>query len=217
MPDTRFSNVYGPSETTVDCSCYTVNRELSNDEGVPIGYPCRNTELLLLSETGEPVPDGEPGEIYVRGAGVGLGYYGDQPRTQEAFVQNPMNTRYRDIVYRTGDIAKRNEFGELAFLSRADDQVKHMGNRIELGEVESAASAIDGVHLVCCAYDKQRSKILMFYEGSISEQDISIKLDARLPRYMCPNVVVKVGKMPATSNGKVDRTRVRKEHYDDNR
>jgi len=214
LPRVRFTNVYGPSETTVDCAYYTAYRELSDSVSVPIGYPTRAMELLLLDEYGKPVPDGDPGEIYVRGAGVGLGYYGDPVQTAQSFVQNPLNPKYRDIVYRTGDIAKRNEYGELVFLARADDQVKHMGSRIELGEVESVAAGIDGVRLVCCAYDKQRSKLIMFYEGSLSEQDLSICLNAGLPRYMCPNVVIKVDEMPVTPNGKVDRIRVRDVYYE---
>ena len=214
MPEARFTNVYGPSETTVDCAYYTVNRDLPDGVSVPIGFPTRGAELLLLDENGKPVGEGEPGEIYVRGAGVGLGYYGDPARTSEAFVQNPTKSEYRDVVYRTGDIAKRNEYGELVFLARADDQVKHMGSRIELGEVESAAAGVAGVDLVCCSYDKEKSKIVMFYEGDASEQDILISLNVRLPRYMCPNVVIKVGKMPATPNGKVDRKRVRDVYYD---
>ena len=214
MPRTRLTNVYGPSETTVDCAYYTVDRDLPDGISVPIGHPCRNTELLLLDEKLNPVPDGEPGEIFVRGAGVGLGYYGDPERTSEAFIQNPLSPHYRDIVYRTGDIAKRNEFGELLFLARADDQVKHMGSRIELGEIESSAAGVDGVHLVCCLYDKEKSKIIMFYEGSAEERDVSASLNSRLPRYMCPNVVVKLDKMPATSNGKIDRVRLKSNSSD---
>ena len=211
LPDTRFTNVYGPTETTVDCSYYTINRDLSDDESVPIGYPCRNTQLLLLDEDGKSA---SKGEIYVRGAGVGLGYYNNPERTAEVFVQNPLDPAH-DIVYRTGDIARLNEYGELVFLTRADNQVKHMGSRVELGEVETAAAGQDGVRLVCCAYDKEKSKILMFYEGSTAEKELSAELSARLPRYMCPNVVVRVENMPVLPNGKMDRVRVRKEYYDE--
>ena len=213
MPNTRFTNVYGPSETTVDSSYYIADRELPDGVSVPIGRPCRNTGLLLLDGDNKPVADGEPGELYIRGAGVGLGYYGDPERTAEAFVQNPLNPLYRDIVYRTGDIMKLNEYGELVFLARADDQVKHMGSRIELGEIESAAAGVDGVRLVCCLYDKAKSKIIMFYEGSVSDKDLSSTLESVLPRYMCPNVVIKFENMPATSNGKIDRVRIREEYY----
>ena len=211
MPKARFTNVYGPSETTVDSSYYIADREFPDGVSVPVGRPCRNTGLLLLDEDGGPVADGAPGELYIRGAGVGLGYYGDPERTAAAFVQNPLNTRYRDIVYRTGDIMRKNEFGELVFLARADDQVKHMGSRIELGEIESAAAGIDGVRLVCCIYDKEKSEIIVFYEGDLPDNELSSALGAVLPRYMCPNVVIKLASMPVTPNGKIDRVRVREE------
>jgi len=215
MPEARFTNVYGPTETTVDCSYHTVNRDLREDGSVPIGVPVRGDALLLLDEDGGPVPDGQPGEIYVRGAGVGLGYYGDAKRTSAVFVQNPLNTKYRDIVYRTGDIAKVNEYGEFVFLSRADDQIKHMGSRVELGEVETAAAGLEGVDVVFCAYDKEKAKILLFYQGAMSRERLTAELSKRLPRYMCPNVIIQTDQMPATPNGKIDRLRARKNLYDD--
>ena len=213
MPETRFTNTYGLTETTVDCSYYIVNRELSDDESVPIGYPCSGYEILLLDEDGASVPDGEPGEIYIRGVGVGLGYYGDPGRTDEVFVQNPLNSHYRDIVCRTGDIARMNKYGELVFMTRADNQIKHMGCRVELGEVETIVAGIDDVHLVFCAYDKEKSKILLFFEGSISDQQLAAELNGRLPRYMLPNIIIKIDKMPATPTGKIDRLRAREEYY----
>ena len=214
MPHTQFTNVYGPTETTVECSFYTVARDLSDDESVPIGHPVWNTELLLLDEHQKPVPKGGVGELYVRGIQVGLGYYNNPERTAEAFIQNP-NTNYRDTIYRTGDIAKWNEHGELVFLNRVDNQVKHMGSRIELGEVEAVTAAMPGVRLVCCGYDKKASKILLFYEGDMTEKELAKTLAAKLPRYMCPNVTMKIDQMPVTPNGKIDRLRVRKQYYDE--
>ena len=213
MPETCFTNVYGPSETTVDCAYYNVGREFPEGESIPIGHPCRDTDLLLLDENFRPVPDGEPGEIFVRGAGVGLGYWRNQARTSETFIQNPLETSYRDIVYRTGDVARRNEYGELVFLSRLDYQIKHMGSRVELGEVETAAAGLNGVRLACCIYDKEKSRIMLFYEGDAPEKDITGMMEARLPRYMCPNAVIKLDRMPATSNGKIDRLRVWEDYF----
>ncbi|MCL2047007.1 MAG: AMP-binding protein [Oscillospiraceae bacterium] len=214
MPQARFANVYGPAEVTVDCSYYIVDRDFQDGESIPIGNACKNVELLLLDENQVPVSDGEAGEIYVRGAGVGLGYWRDPERTSEAFIQNPLNSAYRDIVYKTGDIAKYNENGELVFLSRADYQVKHMGSRIELGEIEIVATGVEGIDLVCCLYDKDQGKILLFYEGSILEKELAKAMETRMPRYMQPNVVIKVEEMPATPNGKIDRLRVKEVYYD---
>ena len=211
MPNTQFTNVYGPTETTVDCSYYTVERDLDDSESVPIGFPVRNTELLLLDEEFNPTPPNEPGELYVRGIQVGLGYYNNPERTNEVFLQSDGG-----LMYKTGDIVKLNELGELVFLARADNQVKHMGSRVELGEVETAAAAVAGVRLVCCSYDKEKAKILMFFEGDVSEKELSKELNAKLPRYMQPNFVAKVDKMPAMSNGKIDRITVRRVHYDEN-
>jgi len=223
MPNTQFTNVYGPTETTVDCSYYTVERDLDDSESVPIGFPVRNTELLLLDEEFNPTPPNEPGELYVRGVQVGLGYYNNPERTAENFLQTPAALRhplskggFEDVMYKTGDIVKLNELGELVFLARADNQVKHMGSRVELGEVETAAAAVAGVRLVCCSYDKEKAKILMFFEGDVSEKELSKELNAKLPRYMQPNFVAKVDKMPAMPNGKIDRITVRRVHYDEN-
>ena len=215
MPETRFTNVYGPTEATVDSAYYTVGRDLTDEESVPIGRSgasVRDVGLLLLDDEMKPVPPGQPGEIYVRGAGVGLGYYCDDERTAASFIQNP-HSLYRDIIYKTGDIARVNEHDEIVFLARADDQVKHMGSRVELGEVETAAAAIGGVSLACCAYDKEESKILMFYEGTIDENELTAGLVARLPKYMRPNVLIKVPEMPCTPNGKIDRLEVRRAYY----
>ena len=211
MPTASFTNVYGPSEITVDCSYYTVDRDFDDGESIPIGGPTRNAQLLLLDENRIPVADGEPGEIYVRGAGVGLGYLLDEERTSAAFMQNPLNRAYRDIVYKTGDIARRNEHGELVFLSRADYQVKHMGSRIELGEIETAAAGLEGVALACCIYDKDEGRILLFYEGTALEDDIMRLMRERLPRYMQPGLAVRLDVMPSTPNGKIDRLKVRED------
>ena len=213
MPTASFTNVYGPSEITVDCSYYTVDRDFDDGESIPIGGPTRNAQLMLLDENRIPVGDGEPGEIYVRGAGVGLGYLLDDERTSAAFMQNPLNQAYRDIVYKTGDIARRNERGELVFLSRADYQVKHMGSRIELGEIETAAAGLDGVALACCIYDKDEGRILLFYEGPALEDDIMRQIRDRLPRYMQPGLAVKLDVMPSTPNGKIDRLKVREDFF----
>ena len=99
---------------------------------------------MLIDENGRETAPGEPGEIYIAGTCVTLGYYNNPQKTDEAFVQNPLNRSYREIVYKTGDIARLNERSELVFISRRDSQIKHMGHRIELGEIEAAADAQRG-------------------------------------------------------------------------
>jgi amino acid adenylation domain-containing protein len=213
LPDCRFVNEYGPSEISVACSAYIVERELAEDESVPIGEPCRNEQLILLDEEGREAKEGQPGEIYVRGAGVGLGYYRDIARTRDAFVQNPLHEDYPEIVYRTGDIAKYNASGELVYVSRKDDQIKHMGTRIELGEIEAVAAALAGVDEQFVSYDKESGRILLFYQGGGTPEEITEALAGKLPHYMRPSRVIRVEEMPRLPNGKTDKARTRKEYY----
>jgi amino acid adenylation domain-containing protein len=213
LPEARFVNLYGPTETTVCCSYYDIGREFGDDESIPIGRACRNTELMLLNGT-RLSGAGESGEIVVRGACVGLGYYGRADATELSFAQNPLNPDYRDVVYRTGDIARVNSRGELVYMGREDDQIKHMGARVELGEIEAAAAALGGVDLCAVEYDRDRERIALFYQGGAETDDVSRSLAEQLPRYMRPNAVVRVEKMPELPNGKIDRLRLMKEFYE---
>lgn len=116
-------------------------------------------------------------------------------RTLKAFVQNPLNKKYPEIIYKTGDIVKYNKDGELMYLSRKDFQIKHMGYRIELGEIETAVNNIEGVIICACIYDKNNSKIVMYYQGeNLNEKDLLAKTRAKLPVYMCPSELVKLSK-----------------------
>ena len=131
--------------------------------------------------------------------------YANEEKTNEAFVQNPLNISYREIVYKTGDLARYNEYGELVFVSRKDYQIKHMGHRIELGEIEAAADTVPGVSRACCIYDKEKKKIRMFYIGTVGEAELMAYLKEYIPRYMLPNVILKLDQLPLTPNGKLDR------------
>ena len=187
-------------------SCYwKADRTLDAGEPIPIGKPFRNTDLLLVNEEGVEAKDGEVGEIYLRGTCVTLGYLNNPEKTAEAFVQNPLHTRYPETVYRTGDLAYRNAYGELVFVSRKDAQIKHMGHRIELGEIESAASAQEGISRACCVYDGENKRILLYYTGEPTPDELTARMRDRLPRYMMPTVCEKLEQMPLTPNGKLDR------------
>ncbi len=205
LPNADFFNLYGPTEAT-GMSCYwKADRDLEPEEAIPVGHPFSNTDLLLLDENGKRVADGEVGEIYLRGTCVTLGYYNNPEKTVEAFVQNPLQAAYPEPVYRTGDLAYRNAYGELVFVSRRDAQIKHMGHRIELGEVEAAAASCDGIYRACCVYDAEGKRILLYYTGILSESDLVKKLRDYLPRYMLPAVCQLLEHMPLTPNGKIDR------------
>lgn len=205
LPQARFINLYGPTETTGICCYYEVDREFGENEILPIGRPFRNTEILLLDENGEIPPMGEQGEICIRGTRLTLGYFRDPERTAEAFVQNPLNRLYPELIYRTGDLGRYNQRGELVFLSRKDHQIKHMGHRIELGEIEVTALAAEGVDSACCVFDGEKKKIVLYYAGETTPGELAAEIKEKLPRYMVPNVIRQLDAMPLTPNGKIDR------------
>ncbi len=205
LPEVDYVNLYGPTEGTGVCCYYRVEREFAPGEVLPIGKPFKNTEIILLNERNEKALAGEDGEICIRGTCLSHGYYSDPERTKTAFVQNPLNQSYPEMIYRTGDIGRYNKEGELLFVSRKDYQIKHMGHRIELGEIEAYANMVEGVEMAGCIYDKEKNKIFLYYVGRITEKDMAVTLKNRLPRYMTPNHICKLEKMPFTPNGKIDR------------
>lgn len=205
LPKARFVNLYGPTEATGMCCYFEVDREFELDEVVPIGRPFHNTEILLLDENNKLVEDGNVGEICVRGTSLTLGYYNNFKKTNEVFVQNPLNSRYPELIYKTGDLGKRNERGELIFVSRKDYQIKHMGHRIELGEIEVNVNMIEEISTSCAVYDKEKGKIVLYYIGELEPDKLVRILKDKLPRYMIPNKTEKLEQMPLTANGKIDR------------
>lgn len=198
LPNAKFINLYGPTEAT-GMSCYfKVDREFEENDVLPIGRPFRNTEIFLLDENNNQVSGGDVGEICIRGTGLTLGYYQDFERTNEVFVQNPLNKAYPELIYRTGDLGKYNERRELMFVSRKDHQIKHMGYRIELGEIEMNVNTFEAIQNACCIYDKQKQKIVLFYVGDMDSKEMVMELKKRLPKYMIPNRIEKLDKMPLT-------------------
>ena len=214
LPDATFFNLYGPTECTGMSCYYKVDHPYEENETVPIGKPFDNTEILLLTEDNRLAGDGETGEICIRGTAVTLGYYSDEERTAAVFVQNPLNTVYPEIIYRTGDIGKMNDKGELVYVSRKDFQIKHMGHRIELGEIEVNVDRIEGVQMAACIYDKEAGNILLCYTGSVKEQDLESIVKEKLPRYMLPRKVIRLARMPFTGNGKIDRVSLTKTYIE---
>ena len=202
LPDVRYINLYGPTETTGVSMYYEIDREFEDDEPIPLGRPFENVDIFLLDGDNKPADEGE---ICMRGTCVTLGYYMDKERTSEAFVQNPLNDRYPEIIYRTGDIARRNDRGELVFVSRKDFQIKHMGHRVELGEIEAVADSASEVARSRAIYIREKDRIELHYEGQAEEKAVLSFLKEKLPRYMVPTKVHKVDKLPLTPNGKIDR------------
>ena len=206
LSDARFVHLYGPTEATGMSVFYEVDRDFSDGEPIPIGRPFKNTGVVLLSDDGDVVPVGERGEICIRGACLALGYFGDWEKTESSFVQNPLSA-FPDLIYKTGDIGYFGEDGELYFVSRRDHQIKHMGYRIELAEIELAAVGIDGVQMAGAFFDDVKSRIILCYmaEEHVARADVVAGLKADLPRYMVPYAVHKLDALPLTAGGKIDR------------
>lgn len=207
-PDAMFVNVYGPTEITCNCTYYIIDRDYDVDEILPMGEAFPNEKVFLLDDEDKLIDKTTPnekGEICVSGTALSLGYYRNKEKTDAAFVQNPLNDKYIEMIYRTGDLGYYNDNGQLMFASRKDFQIKHMGHRIELGEIEACVSAVENVVRTCCIFDTDDNKIVDFYEGEADKKDITKYLTAKLPKFMIPSVFVKVLHMPITKNGKIDR------------
>lgn len=212
VPGARYVNMYGSTETHV-CLYYNLDREFGEGETLPIGRPCGNVGALLLDEKGEPVEpeSGKEGELCIRGGALSLGYYRNKERTGERFIQNPCRPDVPEKIYRTGDLARYNERGELEYLGRTDFQIKHLGYRIEPGEIEAAAEGIPGILSCACCYDKKRRKLVLFYTGEAVERAvITRRLSEKLPRYMLPGRFCYLEAMPRNPNGKIDRKQLEK-------
>jgi D-alanine--poly(phosphoribitol) ligase subunit 1 len=213
FPHVRFANMYGPTEITVDCTYHAI-RELPDPDAtaIPIGKPRRNMEVLVLREDGTLADaPGSEGEIVVRGQSVAYGYLGDPERTAAAFVQNPRHALYHDPLYRTGDLGRIGADGSFWFIGRRDQQIKYMGNRIELGEVESVLLKVDGVmegvvvfHDSPVVEEKCIGALVVLAPGASKEQ-VAAALQQRLPGYMVPRKIAVAAEMPRTPNGKSDR------------
>ena len=205
-PETVFGNLYGPTECTEACTYYTIDRDFSDDEVLPIGRACENCEAIVLDRQGRRIlKTNEIGELCIRGTCLSMGYYGDPERTADSFVQNPLQKNYPETIYRTGDLVKYNTYGELVYVSRKDFQIKHRGYRVELGEIDVAATAVDGVDYSCCLFDAERDRLLLVYTGNASVQAVRKALEQRLQAYMMPSEIHKRATMLFNMNGKIDR------------
>ncbi len=212
LPNCLFANLYGPTEITDTGTFYIVDRAFSDDESLPIGKSFINSDVLLLNDSDELVQDNEEGEICFRGSFLGYGYYNDWEKTSKVFCQNPLNTHYPEFIYRTGDIGKYNEYGEILYISRKDFQIKKNGYRIELGEIENNVAAIPNIHNCVCIYDSDFMKIILYYVGNMDEKQLLDILEKRLPKYMMPDYIFKRSSIPVNANGKYDRQLLEQEY-----
>ena len=210
LKKTKFVNLYGPIEIHVDCLFYEIDKKIANTEAIPIGYPCGNTDILILNENNHPVKDAEIGELCIRGNTLALGYWNNHESTNKSFVQNPLQEKFRDLIYRTGDLVYKNKNEPIMFVGRKDYQIKHFGYRIELGEIENEALNIKKIMNVCVTYNKEIKIITMHYE-SLNEIDnvyLRKQLLKFLPKYSVPSKFIWFKKLPTNPNGKIDRLKL---------
>ena len=212
LPSAQFVNLYGPTEITCNCTFHVIDPARAYPQGIPIGKPFPNERVFLLNSENQKIalPD-TVGEICVEGTALALGYCRSPQQTEAAFVQNPLNSCYPSRIYRTGDLAKYTQAGELMFCGRKDFQIKYMGHRIELEEIERAISDIPGIERCCCLFDAHKEKLYGFYTGTLDRKELRRQLNDCLPIYMVPRMLFQVTEFPLTKNGKIDRKRLMEE------
>jgi acyl-coenzyme A synthetase/AMP-(fatty) acid ligase len=201
-PDAHYSNLYGPTEITVDCTYFDVPNDWNGDT-LPIGKPCKNTGIIVLDENDKAADEGE---LCVKGSSLALGYWKNKEKTDEVFCQNPLNSDYIEMIYRTGDLVRiENEL--IYFIGRKDFQIKHNGYRIELGEIESIVSSLESVDSCVAGYisNEKLLYLVVVINDDISELTFRKSLLPLLPKYMMPAKIKFVKEMPLTPNGKFNR------------
>lgn len=212
-PNTVFVNLYGPTETTLSSMNYFIERDFTEEESLPIGKADRNTDVFLLD-----VENGV-GEICIRGSSLALGYWNDFKKTEEKFIQNPRNKNYPERIYLTGDLGKISENGEILYVGRKDNQIKHMGYRIELEEIERALEKAIEISASYVFYDQEKKEIIGSYASKESNlTDITLKkhLKGYLPTYMVPAKFIRYDELPLNSRGKIDRAQIKNTYYGKN-
>ena len=202
----QLENIYGPTEATIYCAGYSTNGA-ENNGVIPIGRPLGNMQLYVLSESNEPQPVGVSGELCISGRGLARGYFNDEEQTKEKFVDNPFIPGER--MYKTGDLAKWQEDGNIVYLGRIDDQVKIRGLRIELGEITHQLLQSDLIREAATITKGQNEeKYLVAYYTAEAAQDTDLlkrHLQKTLPEYMVPEHYVHLDQLPLTASGKLNR------------
>ncbi len=201
-------NVYGPTECTCICSSYRITEKDFDDMNnlAPLGYLAPNFDYVLTGANGQ----NNFGELCLKGPNVGAGYYNDKERSEKSFVQNPYNNSYNEIVYRSGDLVQIDELGQLHFKGRTDNQVKHMGYRIELEEIESMLYTLKYVNEAAVIYERineSLGQIVAFVATSATVEDGRVVADLKnlVPEYMLPRKVFMMTHLPKNQNGKIDK------------
>ena len=201
-------NAYGPTEASDDITHYFVlpNKQYRK---IPIGHAIQNVQIYIVDGNGQPVSKGIIGEIWVSGICVGRGYVGNQELTDKFFTENPFNEK-KDRLYKTGDLGRVLDDGDIEYHGRIDRQVKIKGYRIELDEIEEILSAYSLINSVAVITNDSNSEIIAFYtsEMLLGENTLENYVNSHLPSYMCPNKFCRIDELILNSNGKIDRKRL---------
>ena len=207
LPHCLYSNLYGPTEITVDCTIYNVDREFADSDPLPIGYSRPNMRVLILRDDDTEAAVGETGELCVIGSQLALGYWNNPEETAKHFVANPLNRAYEEPMYRTGDLAYKEADGLIQYVGRKDSQIKLRGNRIEMGDIETAARCIPGLSNACAVFDPDNERIVLFAEtrDPWTLRRLNVELAKYLPKYMLPGKLVCLEALPLNANRKIDR------------
>ena len=211
LPQCLYANLYGPTEITVDCTVYLVDREFADSDPLPIGYPRPNMRVLILREDNTEADVGETGELCVVGSQLALGYWNNPEETARAFVRNPLNPAFPEEMYRTGDLAYKEADGLIQYVGRKDSQIKLRGNRIEMGDIETAARCVPGITNACAVFDPENERIVLFAETgeNLTLRRLNVALGQYLPKYMLPGKLICMEALPLNANRKVDRAALR--------
>ncbi|MGB5709282.1 MAG: amino acid adenylation domain-containing protein, partial [Arenicellales bacterium] len=210
IPHSRLLNLYGSSEVSADVTACELTLDNARDR-VSIGKPIDNTKIYILDRDLNPMPVGVPGELYVSGVGLARGYLNRPDLTSERFVHNPFDGEQESRLFRTGDLARYRNNGEIEYMGRGDTQIKLRGFRIELGEIEAILKALEGLESVVVAVkEKPNEQLVAFYStkdsySNLSQETIRDHARAMLPNYMVPVIYRKLDSLPLTASGKVDR------------
>lgn len=205
LPDATYTNLYGPTEITCNCTYYTLDKDKEYTV-LPIGKPFPNEDVFLLSDDNQKITAIDSiGMIVVRGTALALGYYNDESKNATSFIQNPLNSNYPERIYVTGDLGKYNEDYDLVFCGRRDNQIKYMGHRIELEEIEAMMAKIDGVERCFCIFDGEKERLKAYYVGSIDKAQLHKIMKASLPIFMVPGYLRQIDQIFLTKNGKIDK------------
>ena len=217
-PPRNLLNCYGPTETTTFATSYRIPADVNPQEAIPIGKPISNTRVYILDESGQPVPVGVNGELYIAGDGVANGYLNRPELSAERFVHDHFDSTERRKMYRTGDVGRWRDDGVIEYVGRNDSQVKIRGLRIELGEIESVLSELPQIRevvVIVREFSRGDKRLVGYWVQSETDEgraagvmDTKLLQDyvrAHLPSYMVPAAFVQLEALPLTPNGKVDR------------